>query len=234
MTFRVEVRVAVDSRWRVGTGTSSRGLDDETWSDAGGHVTIPASHLKRRLRERAEWLCDVRGVPRCRGRIAGVAEADGGDEDAFASACSGGDDACLTCLIFGSPRVEPGWRFEPAVLLRPDVPDPDVLREAERAQVVHNRIDPWARRSSGDLLFTLEAARSGLEYNTSAVFLWPGEPPEEEVGLLVAAVGALEAVGGRKNRGYGECRAWVLDRPGGRGHDDWIGRFLELTAGGDG
>ncbi|TMC03752.1 MAG: hypothetical protein E6J41_26495 [Chloroflexi bacterium] len=207
------VVIEMESRWRVGTGGPRPGaVDDETWADADGQVLVPASHLKRRLRERAEELVDLLGGRRCDGRLAAARqEPEVGPLDVG--------------RVFGSPRVEPEWRFGPAIMDLPARTDDElrVLREAARRPIAHNAVDPWSRRVGEDLLFTLEAGRAGTRLRAGIV-RWDdgGDGIEAEVALLVGTVGALESLGPRRRRGYGRCRAWLDGAVGGRDHDTWV------------
>ena len=226
----VDIVVVLESRWRVGTGTSRSGaVDDEMWRAGGGDgaVTIPASHLKRRLRERAEWLAGLRGLRHCKGRLASVQQdvdvAGRTRDQTVTRGCDASEsDPCVVCRIFGSPRVEPGWQFGPAL---PETPE--VAGQSHRS--AHNALDPWARRVGEDLLFVVEAGwPTQLRARAKRLLGADGaDELEEEVGLLVASVGALEAVGSRTRRGYGACRAWVEGSPAGRGHDEWVCWFLD-------
>jgi len=233
------IRVAFDARWRVGTGTArSNAVDSETWLDGSGHVTVPASHLKRRLRAEAERLAALRGwTGLCAGRLAAArSDPDVGEPVAMANLCGPDHERpCVTCRLFGAPRVEPGWRFGSA-RLQHDRLDADpltaaVAAAAERRVASHNRVDPWTRRVGEDLLFSLETARAGAELTAVVTRLDPAEndpAAEREIALLVGAVGLLDTLGGRRRRGYGRCRAWVDGAPLGRVHDDWVRTLLAL------
>jgi len=221
----IEVAIAIQftERWRVGTGSSRTGaVDDETWATDVGEVCAPAKHLKGRLREQAEDLAPRVGMVLCAGRLAGQAEVQG------PGSCDGERGACPGCRLFGSPRVDPSWTFGAAVVTLPPIPvDDRVLRRAQRVRTTHNRIDHWARRTAQDLLFTLEDAREGLEATATIAYQYPGQPPDDELALLVAAVGGLESLGARRRRGMGACTAFVLGAPGGSDHDQWVDRFID-------
>jgi CRISPR/Cas system CSM-associated protein Csm3 (group 7 of RAMP superfamily) len=236
----LDLVVEFDSRWRVGTGTTRSGVvDDETWADADRHLTIPASHLKRRLRERGEWLARLLGLAICSGRLAGndpeVVQAPRRERRATQRqpTCVDRDPSapCLTCRMFGAPRVEPGWQFRRGRLQLPSSTESaEALRAGERLRLVHNRVDPWARRTAEDLLFALEAGRPGLRFEARCEYLAGAAAPPDEAALLVGAVGALEALGARTRRGYGRCHAWVAGRPGGLDHDGWVKYLIDQVA----
>ncbi|MGH9156765.1 MAG: RAMP superfamily CRISPR-associated protein [Acidimicrobiales bacterium] len=228
----VVIRIEFDEHWRVGTGTSASGLDDDqTWAMGDNSVCVPASHLKRVLRQRAEALAPLVGLVLCGGRLAAqdLPSPAVGHPGSCKSSSDKSVEVCAGCRLFGSPRVTPGWRFGPALVEQPDHLNRGqrtVLAAAQRQRSMHNRIDPWARRTAEDLLFSLENGRADLTATATAGYLFPGSPNVDELALLVAAVGGLEALGGRKRRGFGACRAWVEGAPGGRTHDEWVEVFV--------
>ncbi|MGH9123141.1 MAG: RAMP superfamily CRISPR-associated protein [Acidimicrobiales bacterium] len=226
--YAIAVRIAMDEPWRVGTGTKgAAGIDDRTWSAADGSVVVPASHLKGKLREQAEWLAPLVGLRMCDGRLAGAVPGN------WRTAPCQPDGAlpCVGCRLFGSPRISPGWHFSPARLNltwpedRAHCQEALIVQRAQRRARTHNRVDPWLRRTSEDLLFTLEHAAADIELEATIGYLFPDQPPDDEVALLVAAIGALDGLGGRSRRGFGACRAWVTNAPGGRDHDQWVERL---------
>lgn len=195
-----------DARWRVGTGTSgANGADDDTARDNHGNATLQLTSLRQRLRASAQHVAELSGRRACRGRLVGL-----GEPCPVAA-------PCVVCLVFGSSRVPSVWEWQIAPV---DGTPLDVFTSSHHAR------DPWARRPAQDQLYSLATVRSGSAFR--ALVHWPerSDPTTEEIGLIVAATGALDSIGARTSRMRGQCRAWLGEDVNGLDHNAWVEAFV--------
>lgn len=193
--IRVEYRLAFTEAFHLGSGYGRGLLDRLVVRDARGHVYIPGSSIKGKIRSMVEALARSKGVHVC-------------TPPRPERMCR--ENPCLSCRIFGSPRRDGTVFFSDAVL-PPETKALFELHQSGRAggqallrtQVQLSRFRGVA---CDGLLFTSEYAEPGLEFSGTVKGLIADDPSHHETAWLVAGMLSVDAMGGGKSRGLGQCR----------------------------
>lgn len=208
----------------IGTGFR-RGLLHRTVArDGAGHVYIPGSSLKGKVRNACEDLARLHSLPVCGSAQPGMM-------------CGHKPDACIVCRIFGSPGLPATLFWHDAHLtadLRALAQEEGPFGQAEaRTQVQMSRL-----RGVGaeDRLYTTETARAGLTFQGRIEGWQAGVPLDStvpgltyELVLLIAGLYALDGLGGNRSRGGGDCRVQEITCKVGKDVVDVdLGRVEEL------
>jgi CRISPR/Cas system CSM-associated protein Csm3 (group 7 of RAMP superfamily) len=200
MKVDIHLKVTLETPVNVGSGALADALADKpTLRDARGLPIIPGSTLKGKVRHVCEqiahrlWDDQVCHAPypdqMCRG-----APSDG---------------VCRVCRIFGSPWYRSPLRFDD-LHLEPDRPLPAEVRWQESPNLQEGllRTGVGLSRRSGtaqeEILYSVEG------YSPPAAFVYAGRitgrlANEDELGLLLAGLREVRALGGSKGRGMGWC-----------------------------
>ena len=203
----IELTAIIDTALCVGAGGSSGSLSDKPIiKTADGHLVIPASQLKGRLRHECEKLTRALGWPTCMSPVAqtmcpqvGLSNPAFQIEDyaldlAFADGRP--QHHCLICQLFGNPALPARLQFSDLVCTTP----PDDIPEVLRPGVSINR----RRRTAEDQkLYFLETspANAALEFQ-GAIALDP-DTPSYAKALILAGLRHIHALGGSKSAGLG-------------------------------
>ena len=215
----IALTAIIDTALCVGAGGSSGSLADKPiLKTADGHLVIPASQLKGRLRHECEKLTRALGWPTCVSPVAqtmcpqrvGLPEADFRiapyrvpplrPEEIEAQVSNDSyRHHCLICQLFGNPALPARLQFRDLVCTTPPEDIPEVLRPG----VTLNR----RRRTAEDRkLYFLETspANTALEF-TGGIDLAPDIPTFAKA-LILAGLKHIHALGGSKSSGLGWLR----------------------------
>lgn len=207
----VKLEIAVQGPLHIGTGYD-RGLVHRTVvRDGYGHVYIPGSSLKGKVRNACEDLARCSGLGVC--GLPRVAEA--------ISDANHHPERCLVCRVFGCPggndsrgralywqdaRLAEKWRSLTSVQGRRRAWNPD--QTLLRTQVQLSRARGMAAEGR---LFTSESTLGGMEFE-GRVAGWlkampcSGATGYHELNLLLAGLRLVDMLGGGRSRGPGRCR----------------------------
>jgi CRISPR/Cas system CSM-associated protein Csm3 (group 7 of RAMP superfamily) len=203
---QIELRLGLRplSAWHIGTGYGLAGIvDARTTRTGGGIVYVPGSTVKGRVRFRFQEVMDALGI-------------DGCQPD---HPCKGPDAPCPVCNVFGSVRQSGALFFSDLRL---------VENQSDLAQLEGGRYRPlfehetrtnvMISRPRGvafeQRLFTMEAGApelylvgdvTGRLEPCGRTLTMQGRAVPEDLGILVAAMGLVTHLGGRKSRGLGRC-----------------------------
>ena len=232
--FTIELSLSLLTPLSIGAGGSTEGFGDKTIiRDATGHLIIPGSHFKGRVRHACEMLAKAAGYGVCGGPEAsqlcpqpglkgrsGVVPVLAGKSQTF----------CIICQMFGSPALPSAIQFADLVMADPyDSEQASCKDDAEKLvavvkkrQGLHGlatlRSGVSINRSRGvaedSRLFFIETSRPGLasifkttcpiEVNFPQLAGVPGAPGLDEYRkLLEAGLRFLRQWGGGKTRGLG-------------------------------
>lgn len=207
----IDLTAVIDTALCVGAGGSSGSLADKPiLKTADGHLVIPASQLKGRLRHECEKLTRALGWPTCTSPVAqtmcpqvGLSNPAFQIED-YASGLTFADNRpqhhCLICQLFGNPALPARLQFSDLVCTTPPTDLPEVLRPG----VSINR----RRRTAEDQkLYFLETspANAALEFS-GVLTLNPAlvqNRPDFAKALILAGLRHIHALGGSKSTGLG-------------------------------
>ena len=208
----------------IGTGFR-RGLLHRTVArDGAGHVYIPGSSLKGKVRNACEDMAKLHGLPVCGSALPGMM-------------CGSKPEACIVCRIFGSPGLSAPLFWHDAHL----TDDLCALaREEGRFGQAEARTQVQMSRLRGvgadDRLYTTETARAGLTFEGRIEGWLAGVPLDStvpgltyELVLLIAGLYALDGLGGNRSRGGGDGRIQAIKcKVGEESVDVDLGRVEEL------
>jgi CRISPR/Cas system CSM-associated protein Csm3 (group 7 of RAMP superfamily) len=208
----IALTAVIDTALCVGAGGSSGSLSDKPIiKTADGHLVIPASQLKGRLRHECEKLTRALGWPTCVSPVATTMcpqrvgfdakepqDNDHADRFHRVEYAVPGDTRhhCLICQLFGNPALPARLQFSDLVCTTP----PDDIPEVLRPGVSINR----RRRTAEDQkLYFLETspANAALEFQ-GAIALEP-DTPSYAKALILAGLRHIHALGGSKSAGLG-------------------------------
>jgi CRISPR/Cas system CSM-associated protein Csm3 (group 7 of RAMP superfamily) len=192
MRFRIDLRVHFDGAFNVGSGAMGGSLAQRPMlTNWHGLPVVPASSFKGRLRHTCKQLAEAMGQETC-------------DDPVAEAMCQPGEDEkfCLICRLFGSPWLESPLTFTDLTLV-----EPAFLAEARMPPRTSLRygvgLSRRRRVAQEQLLYTTEVFLPGgtvtLEGEIS------GQLDEKDLGLLVAGLENLLALGGGKTSGMGWC-----------------------------
>lgn len=192
MRFRIDLCAHFDGAFNVGTGAmGGSSADRPLLTDWRGLPMVPASSLKGRLRHTCRRLADAIGQEPC------------GDPVAEAMCQPVGDERpCVICRLFGSPWMESPLTFtnltlvEPEFLVEASTPPPTGLRHGVG-------LSRRRRVAQDGLLYTTEVFQPGGTVTLAGEIF--GVVDENDVGLLVAGLENLLALGADRSRGMGWC-----------------------------
>lgn len=224
----IVLTAVIDTALCVGAGGSSGSLSDKPiLKTADGHLVIPASQLKGRLRHECEKLTRALDWPTCVSPVAttmcpqrvGLPEADfrvlpyrvippGSQESEEKIQANPYRHHCLICQLFGNPSLPARLQFSDLVCTTP----PDNIPEVLRPGVSINR----RRRTAEDQkLYFLETSpvNTALEFK-GAIALEP-DTPRYAKALILAGLRHIHALGGSKSTGLGwlHWQSTTLDHP---------------------
>lgn len=195
--------IAVHGPLSIGTGFRWGLINRTVARDSDGLAYVPASSLKGCARDAAEKLARQAGLKVCRSPR---------PEDM----CSAHQRACLVCRVFGAPGQGSTLRWHDARLsadCREAFSDPQGGRPQAgfyvRTQVQLSRVLGTA---APERLYTSEFVAEDLTFE-SAIDGWLDLTPiggdkstAYELLLLVASLKTVNALGGARSRGGGQCR----------------------------
>lgn len=215
----IDLTAIIDTALCVGAGGSSGSLADKPiLKTADGHLVIPASQIKGRLRHECEKLTRALGWPTCVSPVAqtmcpqvGLSNPAFQIEDYALNltfADSRPQHHCLICQLFGNPALPARLQFSDLVCTTP----PDNIPEVLRPGVSINR----RRRTAEDQkLYFLETspANAALEFK-GAIVLEP-DTPSYARALILAGLRHIHALGGGKSTGLGwlHWQSTAFDHP---------------------
>ena len=207
----------------IGSGTGIPGLIDErVLRDREGFAYIPGSTIKGLLRQSCTDLLRYRGQQNrliCKGQQHWLVEDE--QQPAPGEYCQPGKLPCLICLFFGSALSEGALWFSPAEYpkeyrdLVHDLPFP--AAERDMATSAHAAIDRHTGRAKEHQLFNLEVVQP-VDHFTGTIrmtrLLRASEmtqggidlKADEILGWLTASLLFIRSVGGRRRRGWGQCK----------------------------
>lgn len=170
--------------------------------DLAGNPLLPASSLRGALRHRAEKILRTLGIEVCRPESPEGACPALTREDAVPGLCA-------ACRLFGAP----GWG---TLLAVPDFHPAEGVAP-ERLEIDHVAIDRFTGGVSGSLKFSTEAFGGVVLEGTLRLDLARKIEPWMEGLLALVLRDLLEgdlALGFGAAKGYGECRAEILELRG--------------------
>ena len=234
VALNLRYAITFTSAFHIGTGYGLAGFVDATVVRRGdGNLYVPGSSIKGRAR----W---------CLTGLLGSQPWDH-DLTPCSPAVAAGETRglCELCNLFGSTRTEPTLFFSDAVLAgdvdwarqaaeasRDPRMDAHELATLQTASQVERRsqvsISRRRRVSRDELLFVTEVGQAGLRFTGTVEGRLPdmgrllrvgdGQQIPVDLGWLLAALQAVERIGGRKSRGLGYCNTAItsvrLGRPG--------------------
>jgi CRISPR/Cas system CSM-associated protein Csm3 (group 7 of RAMP superfamily) len=192
MRFRAKIHVHFDGTFNVGSGALGGSLAQRPMlTDWRGLPMVPASSFKGRLRHTCKQLAEAMGQETC-------------DDPVAEAMCQPGksEEFCPICRLFGSPWRESRLTFtdltlvEPAFLAEAKLPPHTSLRYGVGLSR-HRRV------AQDQLLYTTETFLPGGTVTLEGEI--NGRAEEEDLGLLVAGLENLLALGGGKTSGMGWC-----------------------------
>lgn len=206
MRFKIDLIIRFDTPFNIGTGALTGVFADRPLlKDPLGYPYIPGSTLKGKLRHvyeqiaRGLWAEQGRDWPHdCHAPMPdGMCQRDPDDRAAF----------CPVCRVFGAP-----WLNSRIVCNDLLLHEPTFLREA-RQRADRNPVSTTLR--PGVSLSRRRRVAEEARLYTTEVWL-PGTKPafrgeiwgnieRQELGLLIAALDNLIALGGGKTGGLGRC-----------------------------
>ncbi|PSN13201.1 CRISPR-associated protein Csm3 [filamentous cyanobacterium CCT1] len=215
----ISLTAFIDSALCVGAGGSSGSLADKPIIRAAdGHLLIPGSQLKGRLRHECEKLARGLGWPICESPVPqSMCPQVGLTQSAFqrdnyiverrehkAFADGRPQHHCLICQIFGNPAL-------PSRIVVDDLVcqvAPDTLPEVLRPGVTLNR----RRRTAEDQkLFLLETSPVNVQLPFGGYIHLEPDCPSYAKALILAALHHIHALGGSKSAGLGWL-TWAWDK----------------------
>ncbi|HWZ42332.1 MAG TPA: RAMP superfamily CRISPR-associated protein [Candidatus Saccharimonadales bacterium] len=192
----LRLTIEFDTAVHHGSGFGVAGvIDRAVLRDENGMPYLAGSAIKGKFRFAASRWHRARGLPRC-----------GPPGEPWCN----GENACLLCRVFGSPR-RPGLAvFEDAY---PAPPADAMLRAILKPgrPAVHGggceirsstAIDRYSRRVRPQHLFSTEVVPPLVHFESSIL----GDLNEEQTGCVTAASKLLSYFGGDSSRGMGHCR----------------------------
>lgn len=202
----VSMNLTIDmlSDFHISSGTGIVGLADRAVLRAANkELMIPGSTIKGRTRHHCEQLARSFRIKLCRGKAE------------HSEMCKSNQSPCLICRLFGSEWMPGSLRFSDAHLspsLRNIVRQQGDEREFDYQVVsrTRTRINRVLRRVEEGALFTFEEGVEGLSFESSIIGSVLCSDTEVaglplEVVALVASLGLVERLGGKKTVGLGEC-----------------------------
>jgi CRISPR/Cas system CSM-associated protein Csm3 (group 7 of RAMP superfamily) len=205
----------IDSALCVGAGGSTGSLADKPIIRAAdGHLLIPGSQLKGRLRHECEKLARGLSWPICESPVPetmcpqiGLSDAAFQREDYTVRGREFADGRpqhhCLVCQIFGNPAL-------PSRIVVDDLVcqvAPDTLPEVLRPGVTMNR----RRRTAEDQkLYFLETSPVNVKLPFAGHIHLEPDCPDYAKALILAALHHIHALGGSKSAGLGWL-TWNID-----------------------
>jgi len=211
----LSLTVLIDSALCVGAGGSTGSLADKPIIRAAdGHLLIPGSQLKGRLRHECEKLARGLGWPICESPVPetmcpqiGLSDAAFQREDYTVRGREFADSRpqhhCLVCQIFGNPAL-------PSRIVVDDLVcqvAPDTLPEVLRPGVTMNR----RRRTAEDQkLYFLETSPVNVQLPFVGHVHLESDCPDYPKALILAALHHIHALGGSKSAGLGWL-SWNID-----------------------
>ncbi|NSW58072.1 MAG: hypothetical protein HPY44_18865 [Armatimonadetes bacterium] len=212
----IDVRMRLDTSLLIASGSPRWGADLATTVDEEGYPVIPGTSLRGRLRHITRGVARAIGLFTCDEptpeRMCGSNQPDA-DQPGVASVL-GSEGApirvCPVCRLFGSPGALPSRVMVSDVRLKKPGKKKDEIPAHQFTRVRnHVAINRKRRTAEHGKLFAVEASSPGLASVSYEGSVTVSLPPEDQalMGLLVAAMCQLYAVGGHNTRGYG----WLVD-----------------------
>jgi CRISPR/Cas system CSM-associated protein Csm3 (group 7 of RAMP superfamily) len=228
----IVLTAVIDTALCVGAGGSSGSLADKPiLKTADGHLVIPASQLKGRLRHECEKLTRALGWPTCVSPVAttmctqrlGLVESEfKREDDYFVPLFIGGSKEetkqnpynyhCLICQLFGNPSLPARLQFSDLVCITPPEDIPEVLRPGVS-------INRRRRTAEEKKLYFLETSpvNAALEFS-GVLTLNPAlvqNRTDFAKALILAGLRHIHALGGGKSTGLGwlHWQSTAFDHP---------------------
>jgi len=219
----IALTAVIDTALCVGAGGSSGSLSDKPiLKTADGHLVIPASQLKGRLRHECEKLTRALGWPTCASPVAQIMCPQVGLSDSafqiedYASGLTFADSRpqhhCLICQLFGNPALPARLQFSDLLCTTPPTDIPEVLRPGVS-------INRRRRTAEEKKLYFLETspANAALEFS-GLLTLNPAlvqNRPDCAKALILAGLRHIHALGGGKSTGLGwlHWQSTAFDHP---------------------
>jgi CRISPR/Cas system CSM-associated protein Csm3 (group 7 of RAMP superfamily) len=225
----ITLRAIVDSALCVGAGGSSGSLADKPLlKTATGHLVIPASQLKGRLRHECEKLTRGLQWPTCTSPVAetmcpqvGLSNPDFhiSDYDLDLTFANGDPQHhCLICQIFGNPALPARLQVSDLVCTTPPAEIPEVLRPGVS-------INRRRRTAEEKKLYFLETSPVNTALEFSGNLTLAPDCPEFAKALILAGLHHIHALGGSKSAGLGWLH-WDFPRPPDLTIDSQVWDFL--------
>ena len=206
----------IDSALCVGAGGSSGSLADKPIiRSADGHLLIPGSQLKGRLRHECEKLLRALEWPICESPTpenmcpqVGLHHSAFQRNEYLIQGKKFADDHpqhhCLICQIFGNPSLPSRIVVEDLICQAA----PDNLPEVLRPGVTMNR----RRRTAEDKkLYFLETSPVNVQLPFQGAIHLEPDCPNYAKALILAALQHIHALGGSKSAGLGWLRWQISD-----------------------
>lgn len=216
-TDAIALTAIVDSALCVGAGGSSGSLADKPLlKTADGHLVIPASQLKGRLRHECEKLTRGLQWPICTSPVAetmcpqvGLSHEAFQNEVAYDIGLRFADGRpqhhCLICQIFGNPALPARLQVSDLVCTTPPAEIPEVLRPGVS-------INRRRRTAEEKKLYFLETSPVNTALEFSGTLTLDPDCPEFAKALILAGLHHIHALGGSKSAGLGWLH-WDFPRP---------------------
>lgn len=210
--MRIQYKLYTYGPFHIGTGTGVPGqIDDLIVKDEKGSPLIPFSHIQGLVRESMFQLADYlqKSEQICKGQHT-IRRGENPSPVEFCSFL--GEKPCILCSLTGSPIEQGNVWFSDATLdemhLQPlaaiDMPG----ISSDLGLSTHVTINRETGRAEPNKLFTLEVA------DTSKVFVGEFEliDPSQTDSLdwLLAGLLFTRRIGGRRKRGWGNCRFVIV------------------------
>lgn len=228
----ISLTAFIDSALCVGAGGSSGSLADKPIIRAAdGHLLIPGSQLKGRLRHECEKMARGLGWPICESPVpqtmcpqVGLPEDSPFRRTDYATGQRFADGRpqhhCLICQIFGNPAL-------PSRIVVDDLVcqiAPDTLPEVLRPGVTLNR----RRRTAEDQkLFLLETSPVNVQLPFAGHIHLEPDCPDCAKALILAALHHIHALGGSKSAGLGWL-TWAWDKDAAATVDENAWELLQM------
>ncbi|MDX2240623.1 MAG: RAMP superfamily CRISPR-associated protein [Leptolyngbyaceae cyanobacterium bins.302] len=201
----ISLHAVIDTALCVGAGGSAGSLADKPiLKNAAGHLVIPASQLKGRLRHECEKLTKALQLPTCESPVAatmcpqraGLTEEFHRPEYAINDSEGNPRYHCQICQIFGNPALPSRVLFNDLICTEKPENIPEVLRPG----VTINR---RRRTAEEKKLYFLETSPANAKLRFEGTLMLQTGTPAFAKALLLAGLQHIHALGGSKSSGLG-------------------------------
>jgi len=199
----IEYDLKVETEYHIGTGLEHPGVADRTIvTRSDKTLVIPGEHFRGILRDACiQVLYWLDRTDQCCN--ASLTKGPRQNDSSVLSTCGlTKNGTCVLCRLFGTTFTPRRYEFF----------DSTTDDQTKRVSM-HNRMDPATGRAPEEMFFSFEVGakttfagrieRDGPQINPNML--------QEEIGLLLAGLRAVERVGSRSRRGWGRCRTEVKE-----------------------